>query len=179
MFYINLMWCAVFLLSILSSALLLRPWRENGRDLMQLYDEYKRQTLHSQSNTNMLQKHSITQWFQTNLGRSVGATTVILTMLKYIFASEDRKQYNMSHIKSLPSALQTRGPKGHISCTWVQCATFLRNLPRRTFCLLIGPKNTNLVEDVEILLPVKFGWILFSGFRGEVENVSSNQRPGR
>ena len=43
----------------------------------------------------------------------------------------------------------------------------------------IGPKNTNLVEDLEILLPVKFRWILFSGFRGEVENVSANQRPGR
>ena len=47
------------------------------------------------------------------------------------------------------------------------------------FCLLIGPKNTNLVEDVEILLPDKFRWIPFSGFRGEVENVSANQRPGR
>ena len=43
----------------------------------------------------------------------------------------------------------------------------------------IGPKNTNLVEDVEILLPVKCHWILFSGFRGKVENVSANQRPGR
>ena len=43
----------------------------------------------------------------------------------------------------------------------------------------IGPKNTNLVEDVEILLPVKFHWIPLSGFRGEVENVSANQRPGR
>ena len=43
----------------------------------------------------------------------------------------------------------------------------------------IGPKNTNLVGGVEILLPVKFRWILFSGFRGEVENVSANQRPGR
>ena len=43
----------------------------------------------------------------------------------------------------------------------------------------IGPKNTNLVEDVEILLPVKFRQIPFSGFRGEVENVSVNQRPGR
>ena len=47
------------------------------------------------------------------------------------------------------------------------------------FCLLISPKNTNLVEDIEILLPVKFLWIPFSGFRGEVENVSANQRPGR
>ena len=43
----------------------------------------------------------------------------------------------------------------------------------------IGPKNTNLVEDVEILLPIKFCWIPFNGFRGEVENVSANQRPGR
>ena len=42
----------------------------------------------------------------------------------------------------------------------------------------IGTKNTNLVEDVEILLPVKFYWIPFSIFRGEVENVSANQRPG-
>ena len=42
----------------------------------------------------------------------------------------------------------------------------------------IGPKNTNLVEEIEILLPVKFRWIQFSSFR-EVENVSANQRPGR
>ena len=122
--------------------------------------------------------------------------------------------------------LKTRGPKGGISCTWVQCATYLRNRPRRTFLFTdwpalgrgrwdlascqvslkifrlavseekskmsrqirgqgghlvfpISPKNTNLVEDIEILLPVKFRWILFSGFRGEVENVSTNQRPGR
>ena len=43
----------------------------------------------------------------------------------------------------------------------------------------IGPKNTNLVESVEILLPVKFRLIPFNSFRGEVENVSANQRPGR
>ena len=43
----------------------------------------------------------------------------------------------------------------------------------------IGPKNTNLVENVEILLPVKFHWIPFSRSRGEVENVSANQKPGR
>ena len=46
------------------------------------------------------------------------------------------------------------------------------------FCLLIGLKNTNLVEDVEILLPVKFYWIPFRGFREEDENVSDNQTPG-
>ena len=43
----------------------------------------------------------------------------------------------------------------------------------------IGPKNTNLVEDIEILLPVKFHLIPLSGFRGEVENISANHRPGR
>ena len=39
-------------------------------------------------------------------------------------------------------------------------------------------KNTNLVEDVKVFLPVKFRWILSGDFR-EVENVSANQRPGR
>ena len=43
----------------------------------------------------------------------------------------------------------------------------------------IGPKNTNLVEDIEILFPVKFRWIPYSVFRAEVRYVSANQRPGR
>ena len=47
------------------------------------------------------------------------------------------------------------------------------------FFLPIGPNNTDLVQDVEILLPVKFRRIPFSGFREEVENVSANHRPGR
>ena len=41
----------------------------------------------------------------------------------------------------------------------------------------IRPKNTNLVEGLEILLPVRFRCIPISGFRGEVENVSANQKP--
>ena len=36
-----------------------------------------------------------------------------------------------------------------------------------------------MVEDVEILLPVKLCSIPFGGFRGKVENVSANQRQGR
>ena len=47
------------------------------------------------------------------------------------------------------------------------------------FFLPIGPKNTDLVKDVGILLPVKFRWIPFSGFREEVVNVSANQKPGQ
>ena len=50
---------------------------------------------------------------------------------------------------------------------------------RAAILFLISPKNASLVENVEILLPVKFCWILFSGFRGKVENVSANHRPGR
>ena len=49
---------------------------------------------------------------------------------------------------------------------------------RGHFVFSIHPKNTNLVEEVEILLPVKFRGILISRFRKEVENVSANQRPG-
>ena len=37
----------------------------------------------------------------------------------------------------------------------------------------IGPKNTNLVEDVEMLIPIKFRWIPFGIFREEVENEES------
>ena len=40
----------------------------------------------------------------------------------------------------------------------------------------IGPKNINLVEDVEILIPVKFHSLLFSSFREECKNVSANQK---
>ena len=36
----------------------------------------------------------------------------------------------------------------------------------------IGPQNTNLVEDVEILLLVKFCWILISGLREDVDIFS-------
>ena len=42
----------------------------------------------------------------------------------------------------------------------------------------ISPENTNMVEDVQTLLPVTFCWIILRGFRGEVKNVSANQRLG-
>ena len=46
----------------------------------------------------------------------------------------------------------------------------------------IDPKNTNLVEDIEIDLAscqVSSNSWPFSGFRGEVENISVNQWPGQ
>ena len=54
--------------------------------------------------------------------------------------------------------LWTRGPKGHISCTWLQCATFASRLARKIL--------------------VKFSWILFSSFR-KVKNIAANQRQGQ
>ena len=38
-------------------------------------------------------------------------------------------------------------------------------------CFLTGLKNTNLVEDVVILLPVKFHWILLGSFRGKINKT--------
>ena len=52
--------------------------------------------------------------------------------------------------------------------------------PGQPSCFPTHPKDTTLEEDVEhveILLSVEFCWIPFSSFRGEVENVSTNQRP--
>ena len=100
--------------------------------------------------------------------------------------------------------IRNKRPKGPLSLTWVQW-TWQKfwnetknkrpkgphNVHLSTMCHLLwwigqggnfyslfSPKNTNLVEDIKILLPVKFRWIPFSGFRGEVENVSANQRRG-
>ena len=50
----------------------------------------------------------------------------------------------------------------------------LMDWPGWQFYSLFGQSNTNLVEDLKILLPVKFRWIPFSGFRSK-----ANQRPGR
>ena len=65
-----------------------------------------------------------------------------------------------------------------ISCTWVQCTTFVDRLDRATIVVFrLHQKHKKVVEDVEIWHLVKFRWILLSCFRGEVENVSANQRP--
>ena len=52
-----------------------------------------------------------------------------------------------------------------------------QNVPANRGGHLVFPitlKNTNFVEDVEFLLPVKFQQILYSSFREEVKNVSAN-----
>ena len=65
--------------------------------------------------------------------------------------------------------------KSHISCSWVHCATFFTESAGRPFLFTDRPEKQKLVDEVEILLSVKFRWIQFSGFKWEVENVSANQ----
>ena len=75
-------------------------------------------------------------------------------------------------------ASTNKRPKGsHIVHLSTMCHLFDRTTRTAIF---VWPENTNLVyKNIEILLSVKFRWILYSGFRGEVENVSANQRPWR
>ena len=111
-----------------------------------------------------------------HLGGSGRKTTTLVRDIEYFIHTKFHQNLSSGLEKKL-----TRGPKGHISYTWVQHAIFFRNWPRRTF-FNDRPKKHKLgymVEDVKILLPVKFLWIPFRGFRGKVENVSPNQRPGR
>ena len=71
-------------------------------------------------------------------------------------------------------------PKGpHIVHLSTMCNLYEESARAAILFFPISPKNTNLVEDVEISFPVKFHWILFNRFRREVENVSAHQRPGR
>ena len=76
-------------------------------------------------------------------------------------------------------SLVNKRPKGPLLLTWLQVLLFnvrFLSYSATMIAIEIGPKNTNLAEDIEILLPVKFCWILFSDFKGEVENVLANQR---
>ena len=59
------------------------------------------------------------------------------------------------------------------------CQLFEESEARAAIFVYWSSWKKNLVEKVEILLPVKFRSIPFSGFRGEVKNVSANQRPER
>ena len=107
------------------------------------------------------------------------------------------------HRHYMKSTTVARGPKGPITCTRVpvlwDLASFLSSVVQFRSAISeeksknsesirgqgghrifqIGPNNTNLVEDVEFFLHVTFYWFLFSGFRREVDNGSSNHRPGR
>ena len=58
----------------------------------------------------------------------------------------DKRWSKTSHLthRTCSMNVQTRGPKGHISCTWVQCATSLRNRPRQQFLFIDRPEKHKL-----------------------------------
>ena len=74
---------------------------------------------------------------------------------------------------------KTRGPKGHISCTWVQCATFLTDQPGPQFLFTHRPEKHKIGRRRWDLTSCQVSLNSVQGFREEVENVSANQRPGR
>ena len=81
---------------------------------------------------------------------------------------------NESKRVKLLSNKRSKGPHNvHLS---TMCHLFEVLARVALFCLPIGPKNTNLVGEVGILLPVRFPWIPFCGLRWEVEHVLANQR---
>ena len=47
-------------------------------------------------------------------------------------------------LKHQMNVTKTRGPKGHISCTWVPCTTFLSNPPGWPFLFTDRPEKHNL-----------------------------------
>ena len=79
---------------------------------------------------------------------------------------------------SLDFNKRPKGPHNvHLS---TMCHLFWRIGQGGHFYLLFGPKNTNLmIEDVEILFPIKSRWIPFCGVGGKVEICLNQQRPRR
>ena len=131
----------------------------------------------------------------TNLVEDVSSCQVSLNSVQQ-FQRRSRKCLSQSEARAailfFRSAWKTQLCRGHWDLASCQVSlNSVQRFQRSRKCLSqsearaaifffpTGPKNTNLVEDVEILLPVKFCWILFIGFREEVENVSANQRLGR
>ena len=91
---------------------------------------------------------------------SKGSKQTLFTLLKVSFMHCTRENnpsfhphLSTSKLKQEPKRATYRKPEYNVP----------HLLPHLGF--LIGPKNTNLVADVEILLPIKFRQIQFSGFR--------------
>ena len=76
--------------------------------------------------------------------------------------------YLRNQLGSSSAKFDQEAQKGVIAIVFTSLFPYM-SIVTLTFYSLFGPKNTNLVEDVKILLPVKFRWILFSTFRGKVQ----------
>ena len=84
-------------------------------------------------------------------------TGTILSL--YAVVNESIRMENSLMIRSIPQnacGTSNKRPKGpHIVHLSIMCHPF-EDSAKVDICLLISPKNTDLVEDFEILLPVKF-----------------------
>ena len=126
----------------------------------------------------LLTKQKRTQWWfwisfailrlSSNLGRKITIQVAYATVLVATWSTAWRSCFLSSFMKFLSAVSEEKSKMSRQ--IWGQGGDLVSP---------IGPKNTNLVEHIEILLPVKFLPIRFSGLRGEVKNVSVNQRPGR
>ena len=65
---------------------------------------------------------------------------------------------------------------------WPENTNLVEDQPIRgqeaIFVFHSGRKNTKFVGDIAIFLLVKFCWIPFNIFKGVVENVWTNRKPG-
>ena len=96
------------------------------------------------------------------------------------------KRPHVVHLSRMCHLFWQIGQDGHL-VRWIPFSGFRRKVEHvlanqrqgRPSCFYDQPENHNLVEDIEIVLPVKLRWIPFSCFWGEVENYPAIQRPGR
>ena len=89
--------------------------------------------------------------------------------------SETQKLRNYTVAAPQCRLWQTRGPLS-LNC---EPDYNVPQLGMEYMLIMIGLKNTNLVEDVKYSPLVKFPLIPFGGWKEEVKYVSANQRPGQ
>ena len=84
--------------------------------------------------------------------KSIGYSYHRQHFFKYHHCRSKGNSYSAKNLQSSKSVFnidlwpndQTRGPKGHISCTWVQCATFLTDRQGQPSCFSDRPKKHKL-----------------------------------
>ena len=75
--------------------------------------------------------------------------------------------------------MQTNGPKGHITCTWVQCATFLKDQPGWPFLFTYWPNNRKHYGGCWDLGSCQVSLNSVQWFRRKSRIISANERPGQ
>ena len=83
----------------------------------------------------------VVQWWGT-LGISIGCSEVNSKCTVELGSTINNKQ-ELKWAKTY-CLQKTRGPKGHISCTWVQCASFLTDQPGQEFLFTHRPEKHKL-----------------------------------